>query len=547
MTRSLPLDNQFRRTAEKTQPSSKMVSSSNRPGSSEQDPIKLSDDDNITTKTSWLSIKDEAEQDEDYIVPKFDLIDLTDEYNGDDIIRELTPQNEPDDLENLPRGHIFEDAVEIYGAPINPGMTVDLVDGDFLRIKYIIRNIATDELKLKGVLIRRTRRVENMLPKKYNELCIVQKTRVHEANLAFVSELETKPLSSVVTKRRTVFTNRSFPTLSFREKLEKYSSWADVEDRADIVCRWKFTEFYGSDRKVREVSLERLVESECDPGKSVADMQVRQLWRPEEGENSTLKQSPPDLIGLMGHAPSASKGKKRMTVDVDLTRDDNAVDEEIIETSMMTTLRRKNRFGVYERRSSNVTTEHFKSTPRPRNIGRTSTSYEVQYTYGDICAGAGGMMRGAEMAGLKLAFALDHWYVACATLRRNFSHLRILPFDIHDFCTGKVLYCKHLRVDILHISFPCQPHSPLHTVPGKNDDANVAAGYSAIPILEMCRPRIVTLEQTPGIMTHRDGTHFNALIHQLASMEYSMRWKIVNCADYGNVQARKRLIIIASA
>jgi len=45
----------------------------------------------------------------------------------------------------------------------------------------------------------------------------------------------------------------------------------------------------------------------------------------------------------------------------------------------------------------------------------------------------------------------------------------------------------------------------MHTVEGKDDDADIAVGYSNIPILQKCKPRIVTFEQTSGIVTHRGG------------------------------------------
>ena len=39
---------------------------------------------------------------------------------------------------------------------------------------------------------------------------------------------------------------------------------------------------------------------------------------------------------------------------------------------------------------------------------------------------------------------------------------------------------------------------------------NIATKYSAMPILQLCRPGVITLEQTLGIITHNGGYHFCA-------------------------------------
>ncbi|KAK5174931.1 uncharacterized protein LTR77_000067 [Saxophila tyrrhenica] len=168
----------------------------------------------------------------------------------------------------------------------------------------------------------------------------------------------------------------------------------------------------------------------------------------------------------------------------------------------------------------------------------------LQYAYGDLCTGGGGTARGASDSGFVLKFFLDHWKDACRTLRRNWRDVDILHADTFTFLTE--MDDQSFRVDVLHISFPCQPHSPAHTTEGKNDEANIATAYSVIDILKKCRPRIVTFEQTSGIVTHNGGYHFRALLHQLTAMDYGVRSGIIHCDEYGNCQPRKRLIIIAA-
>lgn len=103
------------------------------------------------------------------------------------------------------------------------------------------------------------------------------------------------------------------------------------------------------------------------------------------------------------------------------------------------------------------------------------------------------------------------------------------------------------RVDVLHLSPPCQFFSPAHTREGQNDQENIDALYSCMELVRKCTPRIITLEQTFGITHDRHSQHFWGLIAQFTDLGYSVRWKVVRLCSWGSFQDRKRLIIIASA
>ena len=440
---------------------------------------------------------------EDDLVETFNLIDLTDDdgLDGPDFIREATPRSARDRNTEVPYGYRQIDCVQSpFAGTLKIGECYELRDGDFLIVKQILERPSKRETSLRGTLMRRCRRVSDMLPKKTNEVCMIMKAESNtKSQLSTESCLVSRPLTAVLTKRVLICTNRPFPDHSFRG-VEYYPDLETAAELGVLVCRWKYVEFSdAADGKVKEEMLCRLSEAEADKAKVMADVVLSKMWRMEEPKDKTRK---------------IEKKRKPDADTIDLVSDNE--DEDMIEV------------------------RHVR-----QNV----------YSYGDICAGAGGVSTGAVQAGLKLNFLLDHWRDACETLRLNFvrtGHCRsdqILYASIHDFCTGQIahrLANRLFRVDILHISFPCQPHSALHTIPGKDDEANIAAGYSVIPILQKCKPRIVTFEQTSGIVTHRGGYHFRALIHQLTVAGYSARWRIVNMAQYGNVQARKRLIIIAA-
>lgn len=128
------------------------------------------------------------------------------------------------------------------------------------------------------------------------------------------------------------------------------------------------------------------------------------------------------------------------------------------------------------------------------------------------------------------------------------SHVGALPLNCnaHDF-PPKGYTIKDLRVDILHLSPPCCYFSPAHTYDGLNDQENLKAIYTVGPILKRLKPRIVTLEQTFGLVTHEQHkANFLMLLHDISVAGYDTRYTIQNIAEFGLIQPRKRLLIIAA-
>jgi DNA (cytosine-5)-methyltransferase 1 len=163
------------------------------------------------------------------------------------------------------------------------------------------------------------------------------------------------------------------------------------------------------------------------------------------------------------------------------------------------------------------------------------------YTFGDAFCGAGGASCGAQMAGLHVVWGFDKDPHACKSFGLNFYKASIYQLEAFDFC-----HCTdECKVDILHLSPPCQPWSPAHTIRGKDDETNEASLFAIEAILLKAKPRVVAMENTAGL-ANRFSQHLNSVIQMFTVNGFSVRWKVVNCAEYGTPQARKRLIIIAS-
>ncbi|KAG7008526.1 hypothetical protein G7Y79_00005g016670 [Physcia stellaris] len=167
---------------------------------------------------------------------------------------------------------------------------------------------------------------------------------------------------------------------------------------------------------------------------------------------------------------------------------------------------------------------------------------ERRYTFGDCFSGAGGVSRGAVQAGLRVDWAFDYNAHACDSYALNNPHTALYPHWAHDFCA---ITSRAFKVDICHLSPPCQFFSDAHTVMGKDDDMNTASLFAISECIKKARPRVVTLEQTSGLL-RRHEIYFNAVVLMFTALGFSIRWRILNCADYGVPQRRMRVFMIAS-
>lgn len=104
------------------------------------------------------------------------------------------------------------------------------------------------------------------------------------------------------------------------------------------------------------------------------------------------------------------------------------------------------------------------------------------------------------------------------------------------------------KADIVHMSPPCQPFSKASTAPSaKKDKVNITANSVVGFWLDKTVPRIATAEQTSGLLwqwEHRK--YLDAMIQAFTSRGFSIRVSLLNLADFGVPQARKRLLIIAA-
>jgi DNA (cytosine-5)-methyltransferase 1 len=161
-----------------------------------------------------------------------------------------------------------------------------------------------------------------------------------------------------------------------------------------------------------------------------------------------------------------------------------------------------------------------------------------RHSYLDLFAGAGGWSCGFEAAGYRHVRMYDHNPSACRTALANFGPL------VECVDLGKHLEIDFPAVDVVVGSPPCQGFSN----EGKKnpDDPRNSLVWSFLDIVERIRPRVWIFENVPGFQRSYGGRWFRALTKRVNESEYHWTCGIVNAADYGVPQQRKRFILIAA-
>ena len=165
-----------------------------------------------------------------------------------------------------------------------------------------------------------------------------------------------------------------------------------------------------------------------------------------------------------------------------------------------------------------------------------------------LFSGAGGLDLGFKLAGFKTIFATDLWDVACETLKANNISDNIYCGDIRDI-NFHTINDKYGKVDVLIGGPPCPPYSQTrHYLVGKADGFDdVNAGF-AVPeyfrALDELKPTIFVFENVDGFTFKTHHQEFDYLKEKSNELGYNITYKVVNCANYGVPQTRKRFICI---
>lgn len=493
------------------------------------------------------------------------------------------------------------------GAYLRPGQMVELNNGSFLEIKTILENVQSKDVVLRGWELNRTRDLDGELILKLNEVCYNFEIDLDDPRPMREQSIIEANFKDIKKVRRLTRTNYHLPAFRFDIEClpagDNHTKRRHVEENEGLVVRWQYITTFktAKDREQQFLTsanytsrkLVRLDKKDCDDKCHVPLFALRCQWRGD----TALELEEVEIIGQRALRTSSNNKENPVSID----GSDNEMELSQKERSLITPTDTRMSIHISSHDFDQLSPWVFVQTMRHRydakvklkgqrrkNIGQErqtqfkdtnaraktcnadgqklnsqTTAPVRKYSYADACksniifesnlanktitvCGAGGATRGAVMAGLRVIWGLDFNPNAAETWRYNFPQAEMHEMWADEFCRlpdpeGKC------TVDVLHLSPPCQVWSPAHTIAGKDDDMNFASLYAVQELIAKAKPRIVTLEQTFGIIHRRFRNPFNSLIRMFTDQNFSVSWQIVELERLGLPQRRKRLIIIAAA
>lgn len=100
--------------------------------------------------------------------------------------------------------------------------------------------------------------------------------------------------------------------------------------------------------------------------------------------------------------------------------------------------------------------------------------------------------------------------------------------------------------DILLGGFPCQAFSSAGKRLGFEDLRGTLFFYIA-KILKEKKPTAFILENVEGLINHDSGKTFKTILTTLETLDYNVSFQVLNSADFGTAQDRKRIYIVGNS
>ena len=159
----------------------------------------------------------------------------------------------------------------------------------------------------------------------------------------------------------------------------------------------------------------------------------------------------------------------------------------------------------------------------------------MTYSVLSLFSGGGGLDLGFEQAGFVIRACVDSDPESCETLRWNRPSLDVYELDIGSFEIPP-------EVDVVIGGPPCQGFSTA----GKGDpnDPRNFLWQEYLRVVKAVAPRAVLLENVAGMANAKNRHHLDDVMSSLEGLGYSTEARVLNAADFGVPQVRRRLILM---
>jgi DNA (cytosine-5)-methyltransferase 1 len=164
----------------------------------------------------------------------------------------------------------------------------------------------------------------------------------------------------------------------------------------------------------------------------------------------------------------------------------------------------------------------------------------------DLFSGCGGLTEGLKQAGFCVIAGAEIRPEARQAYQLNHPEVQLFD-DVRHVSRERIVLDRPLRrgqLDLLAACPPCQGFSTLRTNHGSRtvDDKRNKLIFQVSRLAEEFLPKAILVENVPGLLTNWRISLFQTKLRKLG---YSTNKAVLNAAEFGVAQRRKRMIFIA--
>ena len=161
----------------------------------------------------------------------------------------------------------------------------------------------------------------------------------------------------------------------------------------------------------------------------------------------------------------------------------------------------------------------------------------------DLFAGVGGLSLGFEMEGFDILLANEFDQSIATAYKENHKSTNVVVGDITSLDLSKVFGEYDNKIDVVIGGPPCQGFSQKGKRKTINDERNFLFKHY-VEVVKFVKPKYFVMENVPNLLTAEKGFFLNEIKGLFKGYGYSIRYGVLNAADYGVPQNRRRAIII---
>jgi len=164
----------------------------------------------------------------------------------------------------------------------------------------------------------------------------------------------------------------------------------------------------------------------------------------------------------------------------------------------------------------------------------------------DLFCGIGGLSHGLIKEGLDVVAGIDN-DSSCRFGYEYNNKAKFIHRDILEISASGVNQLFGNKKNVIRVLVgcaPCQPFSKLNLK--QITQTQLAPLEKFARLIEQTLPDIVSMENVSGLADTKRYPIFRTFIDTLERCDYNYKYEIVNAAEYGVPQSRKRLVLLAS-